>query len=247
MARISKSVIGKISGTLGDVAFRQVNGKTILVQKTKSFIPGTDAESVWRRERFGIAVKLSQAIYSIPELKTLWQKVVPRDKSAYNFILRSNLRLIPNTVPLVEKGPILGSVLLAPDFGFDVKIKSANMSADSLAVELAAMGAPAATVANAFPEGPGGINSPGESKAKLVALLCLSGPTNISLDKFKFIGYSSDPAELTSDAPLRLIVRFAPKDLPLISNYRDKNFFFSLVTLDNEGSPVRHTKTTQAI
>ena len=68
MAELDKSVIGKLRGRIGDVVFRQRNGKVFVSQRPKSFMPGTDEKSVERRSKFAFCAKLSKAIYSIPEL-----------------------------------------------------------------------------------------------------------------------------------------------------------------------------------
>ena len=181
MARMDNFLNGKLSGTLGNVAFRQVNGKTIVVRKTKSFIPGTDSESIGRRTRFGIAVKLAQAIYSIPELKKLWQNSTPRKKSTYNFILRSNLKLISDGKSLAGGNLTVDAILLAPGFTFNVEVVRLAMSTDSIEVQLNPL------VDNSD------IDPHSEPKAKIVTLVCLGDPVNNSLDRFKFSAYPSAP------------------------------------------------------
>lgn len=231
MAHLDKSALGKLSGTLGDVAFRQVNGRTIVVQKTKSFIPGTDAESVGRRQRFGITVKLSQAIYSVPELKRLWEKSTPPLKSAYNFVLRSNLKLIPKMGSSVEGALRFDSVLLTPELGFPLEASSAAISEDSITVDLTQLGESS------------GIDTRSERSAKLFVLLCLSDRANNSSDQFKFITFVSAPKEISLDVSLRFIANFTAQDKSLIANYKNKKAFFSLVTLDSKGCPVRSSNT----
>lgn len=235
MARLHNFLTGKLSGTLGDVAFRQVNGNTIVVQKTKSFVPGTDAESVWRRQRFGIAVKLSQAIYSIPELKTLWEKSTPPKKSVYNFILRSNLKLIPNVGSSTEGALPLDSVLLTPELGFPVEASSVVISNDSIAIVLNPLGESS------------GIDTRSESSAKLFILLCLSDRVNISFDRFKFITSVSVPKEISLDVPLNFILNFTAHDLPLVAGDRSKKAFFVLVILDSGGNIVHHSNTMHGV
>ena len=42
MAKISKEILGKVRGSLGDITFRQRNGKSYLSTRPSSFMPGKD-------------------------------------------------------------------------------------------------------------------------------------------------------------------------------------------------------------
>lgn len=73
MATLSKQVLGRISGSVGDITFRQKNGTNFVSARPNSFALPTDEDSVKRREKFAFACKLSASIISIASLKAFWE------------------------------------------------------------------------------------------------------------------------------------------------------------------------------
>ena len=63
---------GKISGKLGDVVFRNYNGKTIICSRPGPQKKSTDPNVIARRNRFKLAVKLSGELGRIPVMKCIW-------------------------------------------------------------------------------------------------------------------------------------------------------------------------------
>ncbi len=61
MAQLTKAVLGRVSGRLGDTVFRQRNGKNILGTRPSHYAPPDDQGSIDRRARFKFSAKLAQA------------------------------------------------------------------------------------------------------------------------------------------------------------------------------------------
>ncbi len=72
MARIDKSILGFVSGKLGDVVFRRMNGKKFVSLGAKKYKISQSAEAKKGRANFAAAVKFAKFINSIPELKEAW-------------------------------------------------------------------------------------------------------------------------------------------------------------------------------
>ncbi|MGO9482325.1 MAG: hypothetical protein ACLP05_11180 [Candidatus Kryptoniota bacterium] len=228
MGRIHGSVIGKLSGTVGDVSFRQRNGKTVVCTKTKSFVPGTDPASVERRDRFGNLVKVSRTLYSIPELKRLWQLAAGKNKSAFNLAMKSNLNVAgPASIPKF--------VALTPPGGFLVEPLNITFSGKSVAAEI-----PAAAVDT-------GSDPSVRTEARLVVMFCLSGPTDLSLDKFNVMACISSPVPLIHDAPVSFVIDLPALDARMVARYQNKKSFSALIISDEQENPVRHSNTFQCI
>ncbi|MBK7107142.1 MAG: hypothetical protein IPH62_17860 [Ignavibacteriae bacterium] len=72
MAELNKSVLGKVSGSIGELTFRQRNGKNVICMKPSSFTPGSDANSIARRDRF----KLNYQTCKRTKQHSLYQRIL---------------------------------------------------------------------------------------------------------------------------------------------------------------------------
>ncbi len=117
MAKLKKEILGKVSGSLGDLTFRQRKGKSIISTRPGSFIPGNDPESIARREKFRLLIKLSSTIYSFDELKSIWLNETPDDKTAFNYITQINY-------PFINDGGLSSFIKLVPSQGFGISNSS---------------------------------------------------------------------------------------------------------------------------
>ena len=133
MATFNKQILGKVQGALGEVTFRQRNGKTYLSTRPGSFVPGSDENSVARREKFSLSIKLASAINSVPLLKSIWDKNTPADVTTFNHIMRTNYAMIGS-------GDLSGLVKLIPSIGFNVANPVVTLSPLSVKVNLDAIG-----------------------------------------------------------------------------------------------------------
>jgi hypothetical protein len=224
MAQLNKSVLGTVSGALGDIIFRQRNGKNIIVMRPSRYIPPSDQGSIDRRNRFALSAKLAQSIYSVPELALLWQPLTPPGMSTFNFIIQKNILLINPT-------SVSSLTTITPDSKFVVNCTSSSVTADTITVELAALG-------NAT-----GIDASKERNAKLAYILCLANPTNTSLPSERFVAGTSVPKQLVLDTPLSFSIALTGQDAMSVENYGDKKLLFVLITLDSENAPVNHSGT----
>ncbi len=242
MARINKSVVGNLSGSLGDVVFHQRYGKAFVRRRPESFLPGTDKQSVERRNRFAFSVKLAKAIYSVPELRTLWQKAAPKSKSPFNFVVGSNTKL-------VNADFVTNLASITPASGFNVACKNVTTSSTSIVVEIESLSKSA------------GISLKKEPNVRLVYVLSLSKRANKSVPAHQSANlpaYSSDGPVLRHtgvptfwfvsgsymaqptviDDTMVFNVKIVGKDAALTKSYRDKKLLFALVTLNADGKVV---------
>ncbi len=225
MAQFNKQVLGEAQGAVGDVTFRKRNGKTYLAAKPASFTPGTDANSLARRGKFSITIKLASSINSIPLLKELWKNNTPSGLTTFNFITRTNYAMIGSG------GIISSMVRLTPSLGFSVNNPVVAFNSDAIKVNLDAIGDST------------GIDVTNEPSIKLVSVVYLSNPNDASLKKYEFITFISDskPADLSSppefDTALDNVLS------QMLGIYQEHRGFFVLVTLDQAGNVVRHSNT----
>ncbi|HUI30604.1 MAG TPA: hypothetical protein VLX91_10335 [Candidatus Acidoferrales bacterium] len=231
MARLDKSVIGKLRGAVGDVVFRQRNGKVFVSRKPQSFIPGTDKDSVDRRLKFAFSSKLSSTIYSLPDLASLWRQAAPHGRSVYHFIVQVNIPLVNpyavterTTITPPQSGSSTGS-------GFVIDCTSAMISPDAFNVEFAPVGNSA------------GIDLSREQNAKVACVLCLTNPTDKSLPKYQFVSCVSESKQIVLGSPLVFSIPLAGTEAAKVRTYEDKKLLCTMITLDAERKPVRYSGT----
>ncbi len=231
MAQLDKSVIGKLRGAVGDVVFRQRNGKVFVSRKPQSFIPGTDKDSVERRLKFAFSSKLSSAIYSLPDLASLWRQAAPHGRSVYHFIVQTNIALVDpyavtecTTITPPQTSSWAGS-------GFAIDCTSFAISPDAITVEFATLG-------NST-----GIDLGREQNAKLACVLCLTNPIDKSLPEYQFISCVSEPKQIVLGDPLVFSIPLTGTDTAKVRSYEDKKLLCAMITLDAEYKPVRYSGT----
>lgn len=104
MAKLIKQVLGKVSGAVGDVLFRVRAGNNYVGTRPASYMPGTDAKSVARRQRFALANKFAKAVNIIPPLKSLWKQF--KSPTNDNLLPTCFLSLLSPVVPTSITQPL---------------------------------------------------------------------------------------------------------------------------------------------
>ena len=95
MAQLKSQTFGVINGKVGNVVYRQVNGKTFASIRPDKYNVTNTEKSVKVKTGFKNLVKFSAYINSIPILKAVWfNKKIQRGKRTYNKIFSHNKRLI---------------------------------------------------------------------------------------------------------------------------------------------------------
>jgi hypothetical protein len=158
MANLNKSVLGKVSGALGDLVFRQTRSGNIIALRPKSFIPGTDQQSVNRRVKFGFSVKLASAMNKIPEIFQMWKNWDSKETPFLN--------LVKTNYPYIDPAGTPGNYKLTPEEGFGTNSSLLTVSPVEIHAEFDPLG-------NNI-----GIDTEEEVNAKLICLIYLSDPVD---------------------------------------------------------------------
>jgi hypothetical protein len=97
LAELKQSVIGKLSGKLGNVVFRQLNGKTFISVRPVKYKPTKSELAANVRSGFVQINLFASTINKDPILKSIWQVTKINARSAYTKILKANLEISPKT------------------------------------------------------------------------------------------------------------------------------------------------------
>ncbi len=225
MAKFNKQILGKVQGALGDVTFRQRNGKTFLSTRPGSFTPGTDENSIARRDKFSLSVKLASTINAIPELRTVWDKTTPSGVITFNHIMRTNYKIIGS------ENDLSGLVKLTPSLGFNAANPVVMYSPSEVKVNLDALGNTT------------GIDILNEPSLKLVSVVYLSYPTDTSLSKDAFLTFLSASKATDLTAALEFTYALNDVDSQMFAMYQNRKGFFAVVTFDTAGNVVHYSNT----
>lgn len=224
MAKLSQKILGNVSGTLGDITFRQRNGKNYLATRPRSFKAPQDQASIERRSKFALAVKLASIINSIQLLKDLWALKIPAGSTVYNYLVKTNYNQI-------NPDSLTASTYLTPPLGFGVTTSTLTIARENIDIVFEALGTRT------------GIDAGEEINIQLFGILCLSNPTDINLEKTFLLPFLSEPQASALDTELTFSLPLSSQESQLFDKYDDKKIIFSLVTLDGENNPVHYSAT----
>jgi len=224
MAEIRKQVLGKLSGALGDVVFRERNGKSYVGVRPASFIPGTDPASVSRRLKFLTAIKFSQVINSEPVLKALWNEARPAEISSFNAITRANY-------PFVEAENITDLGKIVPSLGFGITSTTSGLDSSILTLDIDAIGLKTE------------IDPVVEINIQLISVLFFSNAIDEAVGNFYLTTLSSASQHLDLANPLRFNASLLSEQTVYYNKFLDHKAFTVLVTLDSSGKPVHYSST----
>jgi hypothetical protein len=224
MAKLTNQVIGRLSGKVGNIVFRQRNGKNFASSRPSSFYPGFDEASISRRDRFGMACKFSSRVYAQPYLKKIWKNYLPSGKVPYNYITKINYKY-------AEPGNLTDLAVIVPDSGFDISINSSSLSPPGMQVITSKIGINS------------GINPSKELFFRLCTIICLTNPRKEYMNHVEFITLTSEKEAVILDSQITFELCFSSKEMGLFNAYNNKKAFSAIITLDADENPVHYSKT----
>jgi len=224
MAQINKSVLGKVSGALGDVVFRERYGKSYVAIRPTSFLPGTDPESVGRRLKFELSIKFSQIINSEQVLKPLWTKVTPAGLSPFNYIMKIDY-------PYIEVDNVTDLAKIVPDLGFGIRTASVSFTSTEIRLSISPI------------EQSTRINTDIEKEIQMISVMFFNNPLDESVEGYYLTNLSSPAQLLTVTEPLEFSALLYSEQTVYYDKFQNHKAFIVLVTLDADKKPVNYSTT----
>jgi len=224
MAKLKKQVLGKISGALGDIVFREVNGKNVVGMKPSSFNIPNDPDSLARRAKFALSAKLAQAINKNQKLKDIWAVKSPSGQSTHNFLIKSNYI---NVLP----ADLTNLVKLVPDAGFPVSVSSNTISSAGIEINLNSIGD------NNY------IDPAIEINVQMFTVLFLNDALDETVEPFKLISAGSPVQSLSLSNPLTFNAPLIGNDELIFAKYQSQKAFSVFLTTDADGNVIHYSNT----
>ncbi|MFZ0456070.1 MAG: hypothetical protein WCE54_23655 [Ignavibacteriaceae bacterium] len=222
MARLSGSVLGNLSGKLGNLAARTKNGETILSARPSSFNASQNPTVVAIRQKFSVSVQIAKVVNGIDDLQTIWNKVRLPGNSVYNTIVQKNFPYSDVQRPTVQN-------IITPG-GFNLVTSFSGVAADSIAIDLAALN----TQANF---------SADEKDLSLSILLVGYDPANADDDYYKIWPFNYTNQDYVPANTLEVVVDLDQFHQTELARYTKKVLLVSAATKDANGKIIQYSST----
>jgi len=128
MAIIDKNILGEITGKIGNLVIRKLNGKTVIALRPAKYKASQSTQAKFHRNRFAVTVKFAKYINSIKLLSQIWAAAPIEGTSAFNRILKYNLPHSYNLYPS-ENNIIIPS-------GYNLEVRNILYNKEKLNAEI---------------------------------------------------------------------------------------------------------------
>jgi len=224
MSEINNGILGKMTGSIGNITGKVRKGKNILALKPASVTVANDPESVARREKFAQAVKFAKMVNEQMMLKLLWQKITPYELTPFNNIVKVNY-------PSFQNGMCSAATTMTPLLGFPITTAAASFTQSGISFDVNPL-------ANAF-----SFDTTIEAKLKPCVILSFSTPLNSALAPTQYVSVDIAAAGFVTTDTATFSASFNDYIKSLFDNYSNRSALVSLVTLDTNDAPVNYTQT----
>jgi hypothetical protein len=124
MAVITKSVLGNLSGKLGNIVIKKRNNKEVVYLLSGNHRTSKSAAAVRVRKNFAVTVKLAKSVNSVLMLKKIWTLSKAKGINSFQKLIKNNARLVKN-------GSLTASNKITPA-GLSLKLNSASFANKNL-------------------------------------------------------------------------------------------------------------------
>ena len=224
MAKVISRVLGKFSGSLGDMSLRNRKGVNYIAMKPGSFNAPSDEYSISRRFRFSITVKFTSVINANPLLKNIWEAVTPANMSTANFITQNNYKL-------TDQNGLTNFNLIVPFGGFPFTINSFSIADERV-------NAVTGPLNNATR-----FDTSIEKKINLVCIITLSSPAVESISKTLFLSCEFPQEDLELEHEINFIHGLTKLEVELLSGYSVRKSYLALITTDPANNIIHYSQT----
>jgi hypothetical protein len=222
MARLSGSVLGNLSGKLGNLAARTKNGGTILSARPSSFNASQNPTVVAIRQKFSVSAQVAKVVNGIDDLNKIWDKVCLPGTSVYNTVLQKNFPYSDVQRPSIQN-------IITPG-GFNLAVTSALLGADNITINLPALN--------------GQANFSADEKDLSISMLLIEfDPVNADDNYYKIISFSHTEANYNPANVLQFVVNLDQFQQNELARYNSKDFLISVATKDANAKIIQYSAT----
>ena len=222
MAQVSGNVIGNLSGRLGNLSARTVNGKTVLAARPSSFNASQDPAVVETRQKFAVTASFSKGVLSLTALEEIWKRIKATGMSVFNTIFKSNFSFSSTETPTASN-------IITPA-GFPLPIQTAAVEVDKITASI-----PALNTVSVF--------GTDEINLSANALVVYHDPINPDDPAFQIISLSKEVANFNFTQAYNLQIDFNVLQEAVAGKYGKSILYLVVVTKDAAGKVVQYSST----
>lgn len=222
MAIVNGNVIGNLSGKLGNLSARTVDGRTVLAARPSSFNASQEPAVLTVRQKFSVTAKFASAILALTALVSIWKKVRNVASSVFNEVFQSNFAYSSIEKPTEQN-------IIAPE-GFPLQIAVAAVAADKITATI-----PILNTASVF--------GADEVNLSANAIVCYYDPANAEDEPFKIISLSKEVAAHNFAQTYDLEIDLNATQKNTAAKYQHSILYVCVVTKTAEGKVVQNSST----
>lgn len=222
MAIVNGSVIGNLSGRLGNLSARTVNGRTILAARPSSFNASQEQSSLDVRKKFSVTGNFAKNVLSLQTLDDIWRKTKDSGISVFNAIFKVNFAYSSTEKPTEQN-------IIAP-VGFALAVTAAAVETDKITATL-----PALNTASVF--------GSDEVNISANALVCYYDPTSETDDPFKVISLSKEVANFNFTQTYNLQIDYNVLHEAVAGKYQHSILYLIVASKNADGKVVQNSAT----
>ena len=222
MAYLSGNVIGNLSGKLGNLSARTVNGQTIMAARPSSFNASQSPAVVEVRQKFAVTGMFAKSVLALSTLDEIWRKTKTAGISVFNAIFKANFGYSSTEKPTAQN-------IITPE-GFALPITTAAVEADKITATL-----PALNTASVF--------GSDEVNLSANALVCYYDPSNEEDEPFKIISLSKEVAAFNFTQSYNLQIDYNVLQEAVATKYQHSILYLIVASKTADGKVVQNSST----
>jgi len=222
MAILNGNVIGNLSGRLGNLSARTVDGKTIMAARPSSFNVNYSPAVVEVRQKFSVTVALAKSILTLATLEAIWKTVKGSGISVFNTIFKTNFPYSAASKPTENN-------IITPG-GFTLPVDVVAVAADKVTASILALDTQT-------------VFAPVEVNLSANAVVCFTDPTNPDDDPYQLIALNQEVAGFNFNQPYDLQLDFDAKQKLIAAKYTKNILLLSVASKTADGKVVQYSST----
>jgi len=219
MALVTDPLFKNTSGRVGDLLYKQINGKTFVYYSPKAEKRSASRNTVLNRNKFTLLANFCSALYESDAIRILWKSEYPNAKgSAYNI-------LIKHFSKSVTRNDILKDTEIFPDYhGVNVDVREVYVKEKVLNINMNPI-----KYKRDFEE-----DVPKAVYFQLIGFAKFSNPVNADMKEYEFVPFGTDIVKLDYNEEIQCLFSPGEKYEEIYDNYKSIRVFFGYVFTDKD-------------
>lgn len=222
MAVVNGSVIGNLSGRLGNLSARTVNGKTILAARPSSFNASQEPASISVRSKFAVTGNFAKNVLALPSLEDAWKKTKDAGISVFNAIFKENFAFSSTDKPTQQN-------IITPG-GFALDVSSPVVDTNKITASLPALN----TVA---------IFGADEVNLSANVLVCYYDPISPTDEPFQIVSLSKEVENYNFAQTYNLQIDYNVLQTAIAAKYQHSILYIAVASKLADGKVVQNSAT----